>query len=129
MERIENLRKLALNFTPKRDEAYYHFYRSYKENESLNEFERYGEALCAQFEYLTPSIDEGELIVGKIADNMSDAQRKEWEESLKPYADTLYPNLIVGQADHMAIDYELLLSIGLKGISQKIDGYLETCSE
>ena len=43
MERIEDLRKLALNFTPKRDEAYYHFYKSYKENESLNEFERYGE--------------------------------------------------------------------------------------
>lgn len=129
MERLEDLRKLALNLTPKRDEAYYHFYKSYKENESLNEFERYGEALCAQFEYLTPSIDEGELIVGKIADNMSDAQRKEWEEILKPYADTLYPNLIVGQADHMAIDYELLLSIGLMGISQKIDGYLETCSE
>ncbi len=129
MERIKSLREMALNFTPKRDEAYYRFYKSYKENDDKNEFERYGLALFEQFCHLDPCIDEGELIVGKITDNRTPEQIKEWEEELKPYADTLYPNLIVGQADHMAIDYELLLSIGLNGISKKIDGYLENCAE
>ena len=129
MDRIEKLRSLALNYTPKRDEAYYRFYRSYKENQDKNEFERYALALYEQFTGLTPHIWDGELIVGKIEDDLTETQRAQWEQELRPYADTLYPNLIVGQADHMAIDYELLLSVGLNGISKKIDGYLQSCDE
>ena len=129
MERIKNLRKIALNFTPERDEAYYWFYKSYKANEDKNEFERYALALYDQFTLLTPEIGSEELIVGEITDNRTPEQKKEWEEVLKPYADNLYPNLIVGQADHMAIDYELLLEKGLNGISEIIDGYLENCEE
>jgi hypothetical protein len=34
-----------------------------------------------------------------------------------------------GQDSHMAIDYDLLLSKGIKGIIADIDKYLEACDE
>ncbi len=127
MKRIEKLRNEALSpyFS---NEFYYLFYKQYKASADLPEWERYAEAFTFAFAHLTPSIPEGELVVGNRNHPMDEAEHKEWKEIYQPYAAERTRNTAVGQDSHMAIDYELLLSRGLMGIIEMIDGYLLDCA-
>lgn len=123
MNRIEHLRQKALKDMPVYPEFYYHFYKSYESLSDLSENLRYTEAFFYAFSNTTPSISEGELIVGKYDDTLSAEAEKEWLEIYKPIARE--NRSMVGQDSHMTIDYELLLTSGINGILEKIDSYMK----
>ena len=121
MKRIEFLRDKALEFEYTNHPFMYHFYKSYSENSGLSEFERYGKAFYNALTNLTPSIDDGELIVGKYDISLCGEEKIEWEEVYSKTALDRQEKAGGGQDSHMAIDYELLLSEGLVGIIRKIN--------
>ena len=129
MERIEKLRNRALENTVFGEEFFYLFYKEYERLSGLPEKKRYAEAFYAAFSGLTPSISEGELIVGKRDIPMNEAEQREWEEVYRPMAQARQKQAGDGQDSHMAIDYELVLSEGLNGIIARIDTYLQSCGE
>ena len=128
MKRIEKLRQEALCHEHKRDEFYYKFYSRYTENKSDSEYDKYADAYFSAFSELTPNISNGELIVGKIKNNFTEFERKEWEETYMQIARERCTNAGGGQDSHMAIDYDLLLSCGINGVIAQIDEYQKTCT-
>ena len=106
MERIEKLRKRVfedLNFS---EEFYYHFYKKYEQLMDLPEEQRYSEAFYYAFSILTPSIGDGELIVGKRDIPLSGEKQREWKDKYKPFAKNRSWQAGGGKDSHMAIDYE-----------------------
>ena len=129
MKRIEHLRAAALTHRPCTDEFFYRFYREYGEHGETVDEGRYARALSSALGNLTPWISEGELIVGKIGDFLTEIQKAEWEEIYRPVARRACRMAGGGQDSHMAIDYELLLSEGIDGILRRIKVYLNACEE
>ena len=129
MKRIEKLRSTALEYVDNRTEFFYKFYKKYTSMEESLESERYRESFYYAFENLTPSITEGELIVGKYPDALTDSEKSEWQKSYQPIAQARAHRAGFGQDSHMAVDYELILNLGLSGIMKKIDGYIASCDE
>ena len=127
-ERIEQLRNEALNHTHCNHEFYYHFYKQYSHGSATTEEEKYANAFYFAFSNLTPSISDGELIVGKLKNTFSHEQQSEWETIYQPLTQEHCRLAGGGQDSHMAIDYDLLLSVGLHGIIEKIDHYRNTCT-
>ena len=128
MSRIEKLRETALAHSHINDEFYYRFYKRYSENEIGSEYPRYADAFYYAFSELTPNISEGELIVGEIKNALTESEREEWENTYKKIAKERCKAAGGGQDSHMAIDYELLLSCGIKGIIRRIEKYEKSCS-
>ncbi len=129
MNRIENLRRAALNGGLVGDEFYYYFYKKYEELSNLEEEARYAEAFCDAFAQLPSSISDGELIVGKCCSGLTGEKQQDWEQNFRQKAYERVWKAGGGQDSHMAIDYELVLSKGLNGIIAEIDGRLLTCPE
>ena len=128
MDRINKLRKYPLKNGVCIDDFFYKFYKYYTNNETMSEDKRYNEAYDYAFSNMEPSISDGELVVGKYS-QLNSAEAKEWQEKyFKIVLDTL-PVLNAGQDSHMAIDYELILSVGINGIIEKIDGYISKCND
>ena len=121
MNRIEKLKQIALDFKFLPEEFYYWFYKKYDELKEKSEYPRYSEAFYYAFSLLSPNITEGELIVGEIANNLDEFCRKDWDEKIRHIANGR--RVLVGQDSHMAIDYNLVLSCGIKGIIEKIEEY------
>ena len=127
MERIEFLRNQVfenLNFS---NEFHYLFYKSYEQHADLTEEERYAEAFDFAFSNLSPSITEGELIVGKRDIPLCADEQQEWDNIYKSIANTRSQRAGGGQDSHMAIDYELLLTKGINGVIEQINLYLQNC--
>lgn len=129
MERIEFLRKRVLKNLKFSNEFYYLFYKNYEQFAFLPEEERYAEAFYCAFSNLTPSISEGELIVGKRDVPLCADQQKKWETVYQPIAENRKNKVGGGQDSHMTIDYELVLSKGILGIIKIIEEYLLTCNK
>ena len=129
MERLRLLRERALYGDNFSKEFYLHFYREYERLSEEPTDERYRDAFCYAFEKLTPSISDGELIVGKRDTPLSDADLREWNEKYRHIAEETCRRAGGGQDSHMAIDYELLLKYGISGIIKKIDEVYKNCSE
>jgi len=127
MSRIEKLRMDALCHSHINDEFFYKFYKRYSENKNGSDYLRYADAFFFAFSELTPYISCGELIVGEIKNGLNDFERKEWENTYKKIAIERWNLTGYGQDSHMAIDYELLLSCGLRGIIERIDEYKKDC--
>ncbi|MBR2473499.1 MAG: hypothetical protein IKB51_00515 [Clostridia bacterium] len=127
MNRIENLRKIALDRVNIKDELLYKFCKSYGKSEDAMDYRKYAEAFDFAFSTLTPNIYDGELIVGEIINGLNASEKEEWETVYKPIAENRFRRIMVGQDSHMAIDYELLLSKGVRGIVAQIDEYMKTC--
>lgn len=108
-------------------EFYTLFYRVYEKNSDLQEETRFSEALYYAFSNFTPSIIDGELIVGSRDVPISDEIKKEWNEKHKDFAVARCNDIFCGQDSHMAIDYERILSKGLNGIITEINKYLKNC--
>jgi len=125
MNRIEFLRKLALEQGSYNQEFHYHFYKAYTDLADLPESARYGEAFYTAFSNLTPVIYDGELIVGNSGRALSEEEALEWRCQYDALNQTHCFNL--GQDSHMTIDYELLLSEGIHGIIRRIDTYAVDC--
>ena len=73
MKRIEALREEALCRPYVLDEFYYRFYKQYGRNVGDVDYKRYADAFYHAFSYLTPSISDGELVVGKLKDGLTDS--------------------------------------------------------
>ena len=129
MERIENLRTIALNGGLVGDEFYYYFYKKYEELCDLEEEARYAEAYYDAFDKLPPSISDGELIAGKYCVGISAENREDWEQHYRHAAYERSCKAGGGQDSHMAIDYDLVLTKGLNGVIAQIDEYLVSCPE
>lgn len=129
MKRIEKLRQKVLEDLNFSKAFYYLFYKKYEQDAVLPEEERYAEAFYFAFSNLTPSIFDGELIVGKHDIPLGAKEQQEWETVYRPIAESRRSKAGHGQDSHMAIDYELLLSVGVNGIIRQIDIYLQCCDQ
>ncbi len=128
MDRINILRNHPLNNGVCIDDFYYKFYKHYTNNDAATIDERYAEAFYYAFENMTPFISEGELIVGKYS-QLTPEESREWKEKYSEIVLKTLPVLNVGQDSHMAIDYELVLTLGINGIIKKIDNYMSCCND
>ncbi len=129
MQRIEALRDRALNHAVTMEEFQYRFHKHYTQNADKPMYKRYADALYNTYMSLTPCIAEGELVVGTYMDNLSPAEKEEWENTYRPIYIKTVENAGSGQDSHMAIDYDLILSLGLDGISHKIELLKQNCTD
>ena len=125
-ERIALLRREALDPVICRDEFYYLFYDYFFAHEALAPEARYAESLLYAFSSLTPSISDGELIVGKCDLPLAEEKKKILDESFFPMLSDHLGDALRGQNSHMAVDYELLLAEGTFGIRKRIAGLKRT---
>ncbi|MBQ8301968.1 MAG: hypothetical protein IJX97_00265 [Clostridia bacterium] len=129
MNRIESLRAVALNHNHARDEMLYRFNKRYGDDAGTVDFQKYADAYDFAFSTLTPHITEGELIVGETGDGLNKDEREEWESKYKAIAQNRCTLAVgYGQGSHMAIDYDLVLKCGLRGIVARIDEYMKTAT-
>ena len=127
MNRIEELRRVALGRRTPLDEFHYRFFKRYSETGIVGEFDRYADAFYHMFATLTPNITDGELIVGECVSGLNDHERREWDDVYHKISYEECMRAGRGQDSHMAIDYPLLLSLGIKGIIKRIDRLLAVC--
>lgn len=72
MNRIEKLREEALLKTLNNNELQYLYFKRIYSSQIENEYDRYADAYYFAFSNLRPQISDGELIVGKAGDSLSD---------------------------------------------------------
>ncbi len=128
MQRVERLRLKALEPVICRDEFYLLFHKYYQEHPAETDFARYAEAFYHAFSHLTPSVSEDELILGKCDKLLAPEEQAQWDALYPRAAETVGASRF-GQDSHMAIDYDLLLRKGLRGIMAEVDGHLAVCEE
>ncbi|MBQ3084740.1 MAG: hypothetical protein IJC46_04735 [Clostridia bacterium] len=129
MKRIEELRNRVLAGPLFGEEFYYLFYKEYEQFPTLPEQERYAKAFYSAFFNLPPQIAEGELIVGGRNHPMPPQDQQQWDSVYRPIALARSTKAGGGTDSHMAIDYELLLSVGINGIIASITNRLKTCTQ
>ena len=83
-DRIDSLHNRVFYELCFSNEFYYLFYKRYSENLTESEYERYSDAFYYAFSNLTPDILEGELIVGKYYNNLTDTEKEEWQTCQYP---------------------------------------------
>ena len=128
IKRIKTLRDAAICSVRKDTDFLLYFYEKYEELSDKSYWERYAGSYMHAFSEIKPTISDGELIVGKIVRDLTDDETARWEGHTKDYAESIYSEMTIGQASHMAIDYDLLLTKGIKGIIADIDEKLKTAS-
>ena len=128
MDRIAKLRSRIFDGLLFSNEFYYLFYKEYERLSDQPEPVRYAESFYYAFSNLTPSIADGELIVGQRDYRMPEARQTEWETVYKPIAQARVEKAGWGQDSHMTVDYDLLLNKGISGIMAEIEQYMETLS-
>ncbi|MBE6694731.1 MAG: hypothetical protein E7589_08200 [Ruminococcaceae bacterium] len=131
MQRIEALREAALSCRHDKTELFYRFFKAYGETDQSYgaDLMRYANAFYEAFSTLTPCITAGELIVGRLENRLSQTEQEEWESKYKAIATEGWRRAGGGQDSHMAVDYDLLLSKGISGVMEDIDGYLSVCTD
>jgi hypothetical protein len=128
MDRISKLRSRIFDGLLFSNEFYYFFYKEYDRLSDQPELIRYAESFYYAFSNLTPSIGDGELIVGHRDYQMPDDQLAEWETVYKPIGQARVAKAGQGQDSHMTIDYDLLLNKGISGIIEEIERYIDILS-
>ena len=104
-------------------EFYLHFYRYFWEKGLPYSHEQYGEAFYFACAHVTPVIEPDELIVGRVIGGLNAEMNAEWAGELGNFARQTAAAAGGGQDSHMAIDYPLLLTLGIEGVIAKIDAY------
>ena len=129
VKRIEKLRADALSCVISYEEFYYLFHKRFVTTYGRATYaSRYADAYEYALENAAVSIDECELIVGKTASRQfTDDERTEWNE-LRKYSVAAHASPF-GQDSHMAIDYDLLVKRGIKGIIADINTYKSKLSD
>ena len=129
VKRIEKLRADALNCAISYEEFYYLFHKRFIQTYGHTTYAmRYADAYEYALDNATVSIDECELIVGKTASRkLSDDEQNEWND-LRKYSIPAHSSPF-GQDSHMAIDYDLLLKRGIKGITEDIETHKSALSD
>ncbi len=128
-QRIEKLRSAAVEPVICYDAFYLAFFERWADNQALGSDEaRYADAYARALGSMEPVIDDGELIVGKASHPLSHEKAERWRDVRASYADPL--GVRMGQDSHMAVDYELLLREGTRGIKDRIERLItETADE
>lgn len=121
MNRIEYLRTKVPADLIDRDELYFWFYECYVNSKGETMEDRYAEAFYHAFSHLTPCIADGELIVGRVENHLSEAQQHLYDTRYELVSDEFWEKYGQGQASHMAIDYELVLQKGITGILKTLE--------
>ncbi len=129
MKRIEKLRLAALEHFPRSDEFFYNFYKKYSADNNPSDYEKYADAYFYALSNFPPHISEDELIVGECEMQMNEKDYAEWQNVYLDIARKRSEQAGGGQDSHMAIDYELVLKSGVRGIIKQIDSYLSVCDE
>ncbi|MBE5767593.1 MAG: hypothetical protein E7335_10590 [Clostridiales bacterium] len=124
--RIERLRTAALEPYICYDEFYLNFYRHISASEGSFEA-RMAQAWAHAFECVEPVIEEDELIVGRAVSRLNDEERAEWKALCEGIVQEY--SIYSGQDSHMAVDYELILKEGVRGIIARIEEKLKICDE
>ena len=127
MERIEQLRQADLNYSINCNEFFYRFFKCYHKDQDPSDYARYANAFYQAFSQLTPVISDSELIVGRMENRWTAEEAEEWKNTYHIICQERRKQAGSGQCAHMAIDYKLLLSCGLKGIMARIDEYQANC--
>lgn len=128
IDRIEKLREKALRPERSYDQIYYSFYRMYEKNAALGSLEkRFANAYDFALSEAEPSIDEGELVIGKPVHFVDPLDEEDWQRLRKGIVNEVKTQM--GQDSHMAVDYEKLLKKGIRGVIEEIDGHLKNCTE
>lgn len=126
--RIARLRESALRPAFSFDTLHFYFYKRHRELTEAAREARFAAAFAYALDHAEVIIDDDELIVAKPRHPITDPQMQaEWRELEPNYADKIAPRL--GQHDHMAVDYALLLREGIEGVSARIDTYLADCAD
>lgn len=129
MSRIEDLRKRAIDNIPCGDGFFLDFYKKFTSDENGSIWQKYSTAFTYAFSKYTPTIYDGELIVGSAVNCMTEEEQKEWDEKYCYIAREQVERAGHGQDSHMAIDYELILKKGIAGITKDISKKLSECDE
>jgi len=116
--RIEFLRAQALN--PDTSFADYHllFYRKLATLSGKSLDLRYAEAFAYALENAAPAYLPGELLVGRAGHQLTEEESREWEV-LSPLVEKTATYR--GQDSHMAVDYDLLLREGIRGVIHRVE--------
>ncbi|MDF2686999.1 MAG: putative formate C-acetyltransferase, partial [Clostridia bacterium] len=126
-ERIENLRKHALNTRPSMGGIEYEYLEAKGWGEgkyaTSSHIARRGYAKKYLLSNALPVIDDNELIVGKYSCRQLTAEEQAEFELLRNYSSAARERYD-GQASHMAVDYERLLKKGIKGVLTDIQEYI-----
>lgn len=122
-ERVSKLRAGAVAPAVCYLEFYLHFYRYFQEKELPYSHEAYGEAFYYACERVTPVIEAGELIVGRVIGGLDAEMTAAWNGELGNFARQTAAGAGGGQDSHMSIDYPLLLTQGVEGVIAKIDAH------
>ncbi len=126
--RLSTLRDAAVAPQITYDQFRFAFYDKLSGNQELGTFEyRYVDAYKWACEQVTPVIDPGELIVGKCRTPLTQQQEQRWQQ-LQSFVETISATYR-GQDSHMGIDYDLVLSRGLKGIMDTVWEKKAACSD
>jgi hypothetical protein len=104
MQRIGLLRERAVAPGICYLEFYLHFYRYFQQKGLPYSHEHYGDAFYFACERITPVIEDGELIVGRVVGGLDAALSAEWNGELGAFARQPAAQAGGGQDSHMAID-------------------------
>lgn len=127
MDRIEKLRRRAVDPVISFSRMYLDFFRRYAQNENLGDMQlRYADAFAYSMSKVNPIIDDDELIVGKSSDVLTESEHEEWRHLEETVARKAVAH--AGQDSHMAIDYEKVLSLGINGIIAEIKEHKKTAT-
>lgn len=126
--RINALREKAISPPHSFAHMNFKFYCRYNENEDLGSIEmRYADAFAYAMDNTAPAISMGELIVGKPQHPASEEEINIWNSGLHTLGEQVSTHF--GQDSHMAIDYSLLLTKGIVGVIDIIDGKMDSCDD
>ncbi len=119
--RIDLLRQAAVRPPLSYEEFYLHFYRFIQGRDEPLEL-RVAHASAYAYENTRVHISDGELIVGRSVNDLTEEERAEWEEMKQGIVKELDAG---GEMDsHMSVDYELLLREGASGVAARIDALM-----
>lgn len=125
-ERIAILREGAVAPDITYNEFRLHFYRYFEEQRLPVTQLTYGDGYIAACKGITPVIADEELIVGRALSRLSPDDELLWKNTYEPISDAAEEQAGIGQDSHMAIDYAMLLQLGVNGVLKKIKSKPQT---
>ncbi len=124
LARIEKLRAHALSANPpscRSEEGEFYYLKGWLDSRRESHILRRGLAAAVMLDNMTPVIDPYELIVGKPCYRPLTKEELEIRNAFRAVRGFDALPSTGGQASHMAIDYEKLLSLGTSGIIREIE--------
>ena len=127
-ERIARLREKSVSIGTCYEEFGAHFFDYIEKNGCEYNYDSYGDAYIYACEQVSVNISDDELIVGKPSAKFPNEDIEAlWYGKAANSPGRAKANAMWGQDSHMAIDYEMLLGLGVSGVIARIEGYEKEC--